>query len=56
LSAKEVARKLSLSHRTVEQHRNSILQKFQLRSVKQLLAEVATLGAVSQARVGQTAE
>ena len=56
LSAKEVARKLELSHRTVEQHRNSILQKFQMRSVKQLLAEVATLGAISQARVGQAAE
>ncbi|MBK1668051.1 hypothetical protein CKO28_08375 [Rhodovibrio sodomensis] len=56
LSAKEVARNLQLSHRTVEQHRNSVLHKFQMRSVKQLLAEVATLGAVSQARMGQAAE
>jgi PAS domain S-box-containing protein len=53
LSAKEIARELALSHRTVEQHRNSILKKFGIRSVRQLLAEVATLGVIAQARAGE---
>ncbi|MBK1697997.1 LuxR C-terminal-related transcriptional regulator [Rhodovibrio salinarum] len=56
LSAKEIARNLGLSHRTVEQHRNNILQKFQLRSVKQLLAEVATAGAIAQPQIDKAAE
>lgn len=52
MSAKEIARVLELSHRTVEQHRHSILKKFQVRSVRQLLAEVATVGVIAQARAG----
>lgn len=52
LSAKEIARELALSHRTVEQHRTSILRKFRMRSVRQLLAEVATVGVIAQARAG----
>ena len=40
-SAKQAARALGLSHRTVEIHRARILQKFDVRTTKQLLAELA---------------
>jgi PAS domain S-box-containing protein len=48
-SAKQIARALSLSHRTVELHRARVLQKFRVRTVHQLLAEVTADDTVRQA-------
>lgn len=48
-SAKQAARALGLSHRTVEIHRARVLQKFDVRTTKQLLAELALAGVHRQA-------
>jgi len=37
-TSKEIARELDVSHRTVEAHRQNLLRKLGLSSVKQLLA------------------
>jgi DNA-binding NarL/FixJ family response regulator len=38
LSPKEIADKLFLSHRTVETHKNNIMQKFEVNSVAKLIS------------------
>lgn len=48
-SAKQIARALSLSHRTVELHRARVLRKFNVRTVPQLLAEVTASEVVREA-------
>jgi len=48
-SAKQIARALSLSHRTVELHRARVLRKFNVRTVPELLAEVTASDVVRQA-------
>lgn len=45
LSSKEIAKKLGISHRTVEHHRSRILDKTNTRSVAELSALIAAVGA-----------
>ena len=52
-TSKEIARALAISPRTAEAHRRNLLRKLGVRSVKELMLRLASLGRSSRGRPGE---